>query len=903
MISDARGGHVSPGIYTEEKDVVYSAKSLGITSLGVVGEAVKGPAFQIVDVKDWNEYVDYFGGTMPEKYIGTDIPKYEMSYIAKEYLKESNNLHVCRVLGLSGFDAKRAYVVYGDFSGDTKPVVVLRSKQYEGQCEGETECEELKNTCWKEYVQNFEIVDYTGKIYDSKCMEISGITDEKYNKYMVLHVDSDDNETLYGRFGIKITWSDENGNSGESVYNVSLNKLDNDYIYNVLGTDPIKGSEKIYIEEVYDNAIANTIKKHNLQTDETMTDEKSIALMSTVVTSDEVSDYSMPFMPAMTPWFVSDVKGASETAINVRKLFRFITISDGNAANFQVKVSIERIDPSNGTFDVVVRDFYDTDGSKVVLEKFSNCTMVEGDKSYIGLKIGTADGLYEVKSRFIVVEVSTEDGISDSVPCGFVGYPMPKYGLGMIDINYRTKYEPLIKPKRQYFGMESKSIDTDVITFKGKYVAQSYEEGDTECMTAGFHMDSIFKANDTAVVYVDGETGYKFDSVEPVQDAIARNIPRINTKAYMANTIYDDINLRKFTAYFFGGFDGWNQYEKTRSNTNEFKANNYGVIPNVTIYQKINGEDGVAEYYNQKLDLKLPNTAITSDYYAYLGGYKQFANPNECSINVFATPGIDWYNNSLLVEEALDIVEDADDGRGGDAIYVVSSPYFNEELESTNDITVALDDTDIDSSYITTYYPWAKYFDTKSNVYLDMPVTRDAVRDMAYTDNKLYPWFSPAGTNRGNVDCVRASRRMTLSDEDELYNGRINPIKSFAKDGVKLWGNKTMYKKDTPLNRVNVRRLMIRVKELVINASKDLIFEQYDVALEKQFRGLVEPILSDVKSKRGIYDFKVVTECTPETRDQHILPARILIKPVSTLEYISISFVVYPESVEFSDEI
>ena len=94
MISDARGGHVSPGVYTEEKDVLYSAKSLGITSLGLAGETLKGPAFQNIPVTDWADFVDYFGGTSTEKYKGTGLPKYELPYVAKEYLKESKNLNV-----------------------------------------------------------------------------------------------------------------------------------------------------------------------------------------------------------------------------------------------------------------------------------------------------------------------------------------------------------------------------------------------------------------------------------------------------------------------------------------------------------------------------------------------------------------------------------------------------------------------------------------------------------------------------------------------------------------------------------------------------------------------------------------------------------------------------------------
>ena len=148
---------------------------------------------------------------------------------------------------------------------------------------------------------------------------------------------------------------------------------------------------------------------------------------------------------------------------------------------------------------------------------------------------------------------------------------------------------------------------------------------------------------------------------------------------------------------------------------------------------------------------------------------------------------------------------------------------------------------------------------------------------------------------------MKAEYKTTLADEDELYENRVNPVKSFAQDGVKIWGNKTAYTVDSPLNRINVRRLMIRVKKLVTNAAKNLIFTQYDDTLEKQFRGLIDPILADVKANRGISDYRILTEVTPETRDQHILPAKILIKPTPALEYISISFVVYPESVSFNE--
>ena len=119
MISDARGGHVSPGVYTEERDVTYAAKTLGITSLGLAGETVKGPAFQPILISDWAEFVDYFGGTSPEQFKGTGYPKYELPYIAKSYLQESKRLYVSRALGLSGYDAGKEFVVGLKVGGET----------------------------------------------------------------------------------------------------------------------------------------------------------------------------------------------------------------------------------------------------------------------------------------------------------------------------------------------------------------------------------------------------------------------------------------------------------------------------------------------------------------------------------------------------------------------------------------------------------------------------------------------------------------------------------------------------------------------------------------------------------------------------------------------------------------
>ena len=102
---------VSPGVYTSEVDLSFVAQSVGVTTLGIVGETLIGPAFEPIFITSFDEFQTVFGGTSPEKFINTQIPKYEASYIAKAYLQQSNQLFVTRILGLSGYDAGPSWSV------------------------------------------------------------------------------------------------------------------------------------------------------------------------------------------------------------------------------------------------------------------------------------------------------------------------------------------------------------------------------------------------------------------------------------------------------------------------------------------------------------------------------------------------------------------------------------------------------------------------------------------------------------------------------------------------------------------------------------------------------------------------------------------------------------------------
>ena len=243
-----------------------------------------------------------------------------------------------------------------------------------------------------------------------------------------------------------------------------------------------------------------------------------------------------------------------------------------------------------------------------------------------------------------------------------------------------------------------------------------------------------------------------------------------------------------------------------------------------------------------------------------------------------------------------------------DSIYVVTTPDkpsgagdYTDEMYSADDVVYNLEDTEIDSNYACTYYPWVKYYDKDNNQYIYLPATKDAVRNFAQTDNQYQPWFAPAGTNRGNVECVRAKTITKISDEDRLYDGRINPVKTFATDGVKIWGQKNLQKRESQLNRIAVRRLLLRLRKLISISCIGLIFDPNDVNTKNTFLSIVSPILDNIRNNRGISDYRIEINDTIETRERRELPAKIYFKPYGALEYITIDFVLTPEGASFDD--
>jgi hypothetical protein len=191
--------------------------------------------------------------------------------------------------------------------------------------------------------------------------------------------------------------------------------------------------------------------------------------------------------------------------------------------------------------------------------------------------------------------------------------------------------------------------------------------------------------------------------------------------------------------------------------------------------------------------------------------------------------------------------------------------------------------------------------DTENNVNIFLPPTLEVVRDLALTDNVSFPWFATAGYSRGRTQAIQPRIKLTETDRDILYEVGINPMTFFADEGTLIWGNKNLQKRDSLLQSLNIRRLLLQTRKLISAVAVRLLFEQNDQVVRNQFLNLVNPILENIKRERGISDFRIQLSTDPEDFDRKELNGKIFIKPIGALEFIDLEFNVTPTGASFDD--
>ena len=293
--------------------------------------------------------------------------------------------------------------------------------------------------------------------------------------------------------------------------------------------------------------------------------------------------------------------------------------------------------------------------------------------------------------------------------------------------------------------------------------------------------------------------------------------------------------------------------------------------------------------------LNISNTGTTAGYNQYIDAIDLLSNQDEYDVNLILAPGVVGAIHSTLATKLINVCETR-----GDAFTIIDPVAHNSSITSATSEAEGRD-----SSYAAMYWPWVQIIDPQlgKNVWVPPSVAMTGV--YVFNDKVAHPWFAPAGLNRGTIDSATiAERKLPHADRDTLYNSNINPITSFPGQGIVAWGQKTLQKKASALDRVNVRRLMIKVKKFIASTSRFLVFEQNNATTRTRFLSMVNPYLEQVQSNSGLNAFRVVMDATNNTSDivdRNILYGQIFVQPTRTAEFIILDFTVQPTGATFSE--
>lgn len=280
---------------------------------------------------------------------------------------------------------------------------------------------------------------------------------------------------------------------------------------------------------------------------------------------------------------------------------------------------------------------------------------------------------------------------------------------------------------------------------------------------------------------------------------------------------------------------------------------------------------------------------------AYQDAIDILANKDQFDFDLLVTPGLidNFEDHAKIITRAINMVEDR-----GDAFYIIDPTYKGSTVGQARAAAEARN-----TNYGAYYYPWVQIADPDLGGNYWVPPSAIVPSVYSFTDAVSEKWYAPAGLNRGGLDmAIQAERLMTQNDRDNLYLKSVNPIATFPRTGVVVWGQKTLQKKKSALDRINVRRLLIAAKRHVANTSKYLVFEQNTEQTRSRFLNITKPWFENARIKQGLYDFRIIIDernNTPDVVDRNEMRAQIYLKPAKTAEFIIVDFFVLPTGAAF----
>ena len=290
----------------------------------------------------------------------------------------------------------------------------------------------------------------------------------------------------------------------------------------------------------------------------------------------------------------------------------------------------------------------------------------------------------------------------------------------------------------------------------------------------------------------------------------------------------------------------------------------------------------------------------------FLTGYDLFEDKDQVEIDFLISPSMATTANQTTVVN--DLIATAQNLRK-DCV-VVASPARDDVVGLTNasDIVtnvVATADTFTKSSYLFNDGNFLKTYDKFNDQFITIPAASSTAGLMAATDLNRASWFSPAGSRRGQYLGITAlAYTPTKGQRDTLYKASVNPIANIPGAGVILFGDKTGLRRASAFDRINVRRLFLTLERAISRAAEQVLFEFNDEFTRAEFVNIIEPVLREVKGRRGITDFRVVADATNNTAaviDRNEFRADIFIKPARSINFVTLNFVAVRTGVDFEE--
>ena len=352
----------------------------------------------------------------------------------------------------------------------------------------------------------------------------------------------------------------------------------------------------------------------------------------------------------------------------------------------------------------------------------------------------------------------------------------------------------------------------------------------------------------------------------------------------------------KFTNIMYGGFDGLNILDKDNKHMND-RASSFSA------QGKANKTNGTFTHENLHEDASAGTGKDNNIVNSYRTAARIITDPFATRVNIVAIPGI---REPFVTDFVSDLTRDY-----SKAIYLMEIPTFDDagnrifgsKRPSVRETVETFDARALDNSYVATYFPDVAFNDEVNRQIVELPASVAALKALGYNDTIAYPWFAPAGFNRGALgNVVNTKVRLNAEDRNLLYESRINPIANFPNGGFVIFGQKTLQQDRSALDRVNVRRMLLEVKRIVSDIANNLIFEQNTPQTRARFVAEVTPQLATIQIQQGIDQFKVVMDSSNNSDldiEQNRLNGRIVLVPTRAVEFIAIDFIITNSGVSF----